>query len=467
MVEGRWVANGNWELNGRGGEAASFDADNDGGDDLMDVSEDKAQLSAPTPTDSAIPSATATSAPVAASQVASLDVTTPSGWTDNRARTPYYAIPLILSLSIFLAVGMVVAMFVVVWIKRKRRRSRRALEAADTESAADAEKAGEKPTTRRGRFTSAVKRRTAGLRRRKRPVLVVVSARPAARGDDEASDDGGDEPVIVEAASSSLSLHRQPTAASQRSVSTVAPDPESDADSVTALTDPSATGSRRYPSRRRSLNPTSVFTRPRPTSVVSVASLHRLPPAPPAYGHGPSSSSRRDEKRRAVEQADGEDDDMPSTAPPPLEEADGRSIDRTEVSGHVATDEKEAMRRLAELASAPDEVDSNGIEVSAPDADDVDASQLALALDDSPSSPASSPPSALPAPPAPIEASFTGLAPASRPSAPPAPWLPQYEPSAPAYEPAIEGDGESVDNEGDGGAPEDQVHGGRRDHAVV
>ena len=153
----------------------------------------------------------------------------------------------------------------------------------------------------------------------------------------------------------------------------------------------------------------------------------------------------------AVETAESEG------GPPPPHDVDAASssaaaVDRSAFVGHIATDDKAALARLHDFASAPDDVDSTRAMPVAPELDDEDVPAHLL---EQPSAPplASSSIGSLPAPPQPLAVeSFDAPGDA-------APWLPVYEPqgSAPPLDPAHPVDASAPpldsDDEGDDFAP--------------
>ena len=196
-----------------------------------------------------------------------------------------------------------------------------------------------------------------------------------------------------------------------------------------------------------------------------------------ASGPGAAGSSRRDEKRRMVDPGDTAE---PEAGPPPdvgHSPPAGESVDRSAFVGHIATDDKAALARLHEFASAPDDVVTPDASPLAPELDDDD--EVPAHLLEQPSAPpmASASVGSLPAPPQRLQVDAL--------DAPAAPWLPVYEPqgSAPPLDLAQVIDASAPpldsDDEGDDVAPAVPLAGnapnpnssfaphGRLDHAVV
>ncbi|BGP47674.1 hypothetical protein JCM10450v2_003539 [Rhodotorula kratochvilovae] len=216
-VDGHWVEDFGWTLYGRGtaapsatlsapeeAETGSLHAEDRDGEDaegghahfrtLASAMEDnlpsptRALSSSPTPTSSLIPSASDTahaadlaaqpsdSSSAARASGTSASFSIPDGWQAKPRETDYYAVPIIIAMSVLVAVIVVVSILVSVLMRRKkRRRSRRR---SGKKKAKEAE--GEKGW--RGMVDKAMKPvRSAGKKAKKR--AAEDAAVPAAEGD--------------------------------------------------------------------------------------------------------------------------------------------------------------------------------------------------------------------------------------------------------------------------------------------
>ena len=451
FVDGQWQVSDDWRLYGVRGRPHAVDASRD---TLPEVSQELAQEDAAldtttlssiqaTMTSSYSVSATPTTSTSASPTATAASFSAPAGWTNDRERSIFYTVPLIIVASVLLFFS-IFGIIGGVTIKRSRKKQlAKAAKAADVESAGKESSDFGDGSGKRPKFINAAKRKMKKTKARivkgarRKPLVLVVpsemisSARLTASALElrQAADSSG---VLRQR----TSLARQSTPPSvgsatppvdredAGSVAEEEEEPEAEAlsptNSRTALTNEDAESSRgAIIPRRRSLFSTLSHTgsasSSRRNSTVASPPAYRpanRAAATPSYAAATGSISPpvvtrtpRQTEKMAMQPTEESPEQLNDQVP--LAEQEDEPVDRSLYVGHVATDDKAVLRQIHTLASAP-ATTAQADDGSAPilPVDEEGFEDHSQWLDNEPPPPDS--PSVLPAPSQPIDALYTG-----------------------------------------------------------